>query len=85
MTEPEDMSCKELVELVTDYLEDELDPGRRRRFELHLTECEGCAVYLEQMRETIRLTGTLTEDQLSPEAREGLLAAFRRLGQTSST
>ena len=80
-----EMPCRELVERLSDLFEDALPERDRMRLEAHLAECDDCAVYLEQMRETIRLTGTLTEDQLSPEAREGLLAAFRRLRQTSST
>jgi anti-sigma factor RsiW len=71
------LSCQELVELVTDYLEERLPPAERERFEGHLALCPGCDTYVEQMRETIRLTGTLTEDAIRPEARATLLAAFR--------
>jgi anti-sigma factor RsiW len=71
------LTCKELVELVTDYLESALSEAEARRFEHHLAGCGGCAAYLAQVRETIRLTGTLAEDDLDPEAREALLSAFR--------
>ena len=71
-----ELSCREVVELVTEYLEEALAPAERRAFELHLAECELCAVYLEQMRETIRLTGELREESLSSELREALLEAF---------
>lgn len=77
MTAPRPLTCRELVELVTDYLEDALPPPERERFEAHLAVCEGCTTYLEQMRATIRVTGRLSEEQVSPEARERLLAAFR--------
>jgi anti-sigma factor RsiW len=73
----EDLTCRELVELVTDYLEDALDPVDRDRFEQHLVLCDGCARYLEQMRTTIALTGSLTEESLAPEVQERLLSAFR--------
>jgi anti-sigma factor RsiW len=53
------LTCKELVELVTDYFEGSLPRSERRRFERHLTGCDGCSVYLEQMRQTIELTGAL--------------------------
>ena len=43
---PNDMSCKELVELVTDYLEGALSPANQRRFELHLSKCEGCKTFV---------------------------------------
>ena len=71
------LSCRELVELVTDYLEGALDRRTRSRFERHISGCPHCTAYLEQIRETVRLTGMLREDQLEPRAREELLAAFR--------
>ena len=52
-----DLACRELVELVTDYLEDALPAAERERFEAHLAECEGCDAYVEQVRATIRLAG----------------------------
>ncbi len=73
----EHISCQEVVELVTDYLEGALDDAERRRFEEHLNGCAGCTRYLEQMRTTIRLTGEITPGDVSPEAERALLAAFR--------
>jgi len=75
------MTCKELVELVTDYLEGALSPEERQRFETHLADCEGCTTYLAQMQQTIRLVGRLTEDDLSPQASEELLDIFRNWKQ----
>jgi len=72
-----EMACRELVELVTEYLEDRLAPSDRARFEAHLTACEACRTYLEQFRQTVRALGRLPEESLSPEARNALLAAFR--------
>jgi anti-sigma factor RsiW len=71
------VSCKELVELVTDYLEGTLPPGERQRFDEHLQLCDGCVNYVEQMRATIVATGTLREESVPPEARDALLTAFR--------
>ena len=71
------MSCKELVELVTDYLEDALPPEERRRFEEHLTLCHGCVNYVDQMRKTVVTVGGLHEESISPEARDALLNVFR--------
>jgi hypothetical protein len=73
----EQLSCQELVELVTDYLEDALSPADRRRFEQHIGGCDGCTEYLEQMTTTIELAGVLTPEDVSPEAEKELLAAFR--------
>ena len=78
MTESvEQLSCQELVELVTDYLEGALPPEQRARFDEHLELCDGCTAYLEQMRVTIALAGRLTPEDLSPEAEEALLGVFR--------
>ena len=72
-----ELTCAELVELVTDYLEDALPPLERERFELHLVICDGCRIYLEQMRQVLRAAGRLEESSLRPEARATLLQAFR--------
>ena len=73
----EDLSCQELVELVTDYLEGALTPELHERFEGHIAHCSGCQTYLAQMRATISATGTLTPESISPEAESALLDAFR--------
>ena len=71
-----DLTCKELVELVTDYLEGSLSRRDRRRFEQHIAGCANCTEYVAQFRETIRLTGTLREQDVSKEAAAELLAVF---------
>jgi anti-sigma factor RsiW len=70
--------CQEVVELVSDYLEGALSRGQRRRFERHLAGCPHCSEYLVQMRETIRLTGRLVPEDLSPQMREEFGELFRR-------
>ena len=79
MSEPtvEALSCQELVELVTAYLEGALPSDERERFERHIETCDGCGQYLEQMRTTIRLTGQLTPEAVPREAERGLVSAFR--------
>jgi hypothetical protein len=84
MIDTEPTSCQELVELVTDYLEGALGPGVVRRFEEHLAVCAGCERYLEQLRATIRISGTLTVDDLSPDAERTLLGAFRDWASAST-
>ena len=73
----EQLSCQELVELVTDYLEGALSEEETARFEGHIGRCDGCNVYLEQFRQTIAMTGRLSEQALTPEAERALLDAFR--------
>jgi anti-sigma factor RsiW len=77
MAPAEDLTCAQLVELVTDYLENGLSAAERARFEEHLTICDGCVNYVDQMRKTIALTGRLRIDDLSPEVAAELVGAFR--------
>lgn len=77
MTPSHELTCQELAELVTEYLEGAMPPPESTRFEAHLAGCPGCAIYLEQMRETVRLVGMLTEESIPVEGRERLLRAFR--------
>ena len=78
MTEiAEQLSCQELVELVTDYLDGALPAADRARFEAHIADCDGCRAYLEQIRVTITLTGNLVAEQIDPAAKVALMEAFR--------
>ena len=70
------LTCQELVELVTEYLEGGLLDAERRRFEEHVAACGGCANYVDQIRTTIAIAGHLTVDDLAAETRTGLLVAF---------
>ena len=72
-----ELICQELVEVITDYLEDRMPPERRLLFEEHVAFCSWCRTYLDQMQDTIRATGSLKQDDLSPETREALVEAFR--------
>jgi anti-sigma factor RsiW len=74
---PNDLSCKELVEIVTDYLEGALSPADQHRFESHIGKCDWCKLYIDQIRLTIKAAGKLTEDTIDPLAKEELLAVFR--------
>ena len=71
------MNCNELVELVTDYLEGRLPATDLRRFEAHLEECDACVTYIEQIRTSVALLGTLREETLPQGAADALLAEFR--------
>jgi anti-sigma factor RsiW len=74
---PRHVPCIEFVELVTDYLEGVLPARERRAFEHHLTLCDGCVAYVEQMRETRRITGSLAVEDIPDEGIEKLMATFR--------
>jgi predicted anti-sigma-YlaC factor YlaD len=71
------LSCREVVELVTAYLEGALTEAEEVRFEEHLAMCDGCAVYLDQMRRTIELAGRLDPEAVDVEACDRLMHAFR--------
>jgi anti-sigma factor RsiW len=73
-----DLVCQQAVELVTDYLEGTLPRAARRRFEKHLASCPNCTEYLAQMRETIRLAGRVTPEDLTPRMRDDLTDLYRR-------
>ena len=72
-----DITCAEVVELVTDYLEGGLTRVDRDRFEEHLAFCGSCLTYLDQMRETVSGLGEVEQDDLSPQLQADLIAAFR--------
>ena len=71
------MTCRELTELVTDYLEGALGPDDRARFEAHLDECDGCRAYVGQMRATIWSLGHVCDRTLAPTTKDALLETFR--------
>lgn len=73
-----DLVCQQAVELLTDYLDGALSRRQRRRLEQHLEGCPNCSAYLDQIRTTIRLTGAVDVDALSPEAVDDLTALYRR-------
>ena len=71
------ITCQELVEVITDYIEGTLPEDDRERFEAHLEQCDGCRIYLDQMRRTIAVVGRLSEESLDPRTRGELVQAFR--------
>ncbi len=72
-----DLSCQEMVELVTDYLEGALDQATNDKVAAHLAECDGCADYVEQMRATVAMLGRVETSSLDDAAMDELMAAFR--------
>lgn len=72
-----ELTCSELVELVTEYLEGALSADDAERFEEHLTLCPACVAHFDQMRATIGVTGRLREEDLAAGLADDLLAAFR--------
>jgi anti-sigma factor RsiW len=75
---PSEIPCQQVVELISDYLEDALPLRDRRRLEHHLAGCPYCSAYLAQMRETLRLTGRLVPEDLSPEMQLEFSEVYRR-------
>jgi len=77
MTDNVELTCKELVELVTEYLEGTLPASERERFDAHLGTCKGCTNYLQQMRQTVQVLGKLTEETIPAQTRDELLQIFK--------
>jgi len=74
---PGELTCQELAEIITDYLDGALSSSDRARFEEHLAECENCTRYVEQLRVTVAISGRVTSASIDPAVRDELLAAFR--------
>jgi anti-sigma factor RsiW len=77
VSDPNALACRDVVELLSDYLDGALDDGSREAVEAHLAACEGCGRALAQLRETVRVTGMLREEQLTEQQKATLLEAFR--------
>jgi Putative zinc-finger len=82
MTEPthefeHGYTCKEVIDLATEYVEGAMTPSQMTRFELHLNFCDGCVTFVDQIRATAAMAGRLSEEQIPGETKVKLLAAFR--------
>jgi len=73
-----DITCRQAVALMTDYLDGVLGPDDHALMEAHLAECESCAEHLRQIRITVTVTGRIRDEDLDPAAREDLMALYRR-------
>ena len=73
-----DITCRQVVALMTDYLDDALGPDDQALMEAHLAECEGCAEHLRQIRITVAVTGRIREEDLTPAVRDDLMDLYRR-------
>jgi len=71
------LSCKQLTELVTDYLEGKMSLGDRLRFQMHLGMCKHCRAYLRQMKLTIETLGHLPAEQIPDDVRDEFLQRFK--------
>jgi anti-sigma factor RsiW len=74
---PGELTCQELAEIITEYLDGALSRSDRARFEAHLAECENCTRYVEQLRVTVAISGRVAAESIAPGVRDELLAAFR--------
>ncbi len=73
----DELNCQEVVELVTDYLEQALLPEMQAQFEAHVANCPGCDTYIEQIQQTIMILRKLAEQPIFPETKQELLKIFR--------
>lgn len=80
-TNQDELNCQEVVELVTDYLEQALLPEIKAQFENHIAVCPGCDTYLDQVQQTITMLRKLAEQSIFPETKQELLEMFRNWKQ----
>ncbi len=80
-----DITCRQAVDLMTDYLDGTLGPDDRALVEAHLAECENCAEHLRQIRITVAVTGRIREEDLDPAVREDLMDLYRRWRRNRDT
>ncbi len=73
----DELTCKEVVGLVTEYLEQTLLPAAQARLEQHLADCPGCQTYLQQIQQTIDMLRRLADEPMFPETRQQLLQVFQ--------
>jgi predicted anti-sigma-YlaC factor YlaD len=78
------LTCKEVVELVTEYLENVLLPGLHKQLEEHVADCPGCTNYIEQVQLTVGMLQQLAQEPVFPETKQKLLEVFRYWKQSSS-
>jgi len=71
------MTCRQVVELMTDYLDGALSAGDRARFEEHIAGCDGCTAYLAQLRATRDVVGRLAQESIPKAVEDELVKAFR--------
>jgi predicted anti-sigma-YlaC factor YlaD len=79
------LTCQQVTEVCTDYLEKRMSFGQRLSFQLHLGMCGNCRVYMRQMRATIETLGRLDDQPMPAAVQQELLARFRDWKQTTST
>jgi anti-sigma factor RsiW len=75
---PRDVACNELVELLTEYLEGTLPPDEMAAIDAHLSGCDACQTYLDQLRVTISALGSVPTPTLPDETIDAVLTAFNR-------
>lgn len=80
-TNQDELNCQEVVELVTDYLEQALLPEIKAQFENHIAVCPGCDTYLDQVQQTITMLRKLAEQSIFPETKQELLEIFHNWKQ----
>jgi predicted anti-sigma-YlaC factor YlaD len=76
-------TCRDMSELVTDYLEHVAPLRTRFGMWLHLLQCQACRRYFDQMRRTVRLISRRPPMAPDQQAEEHVLAAVRGRDQRS--
>ena len=70
------LSCKQITELITDYLEGRMGFGERMRFQVHVGMCKHCRAYLRQMKATVAAVGQLPDEPMPDDVRDEMRKRF---------
>jgi len=73
----DEMCCRDVIDLITEYLDDVMKGLDRARFDAHLASCPGCTTYLDQLRQTTTWLGQLSEASMPILAQDAFLRSFR--------
>lgn len=78
------LTCQQLTELVTEYLEGRMSFWRRAQFQMHLGMCQHCRAYIHQMKVTVSTLGSLPPEPVPEELKSELLQRFRNMAPPKS-
>lgn len=70
--------CREITDLIIDYVLGELDPDTTWEFEEHLRNCEDCTAFLNTYNKTIQMTRSLRYQTIPPEMKRRVRLFLQR-------
>ena len=78
-------TCKQMTDLVFNYLNDKLSPNVKRDFQQHLQICPDCVNFLNTYKKTVSVTRSIRPEEIPPRVRNNVLDFLRRRMRKSGT